>query len=139
MELKKFYFCFAPFLFLILIVGPVWGLSFFSFFYLGLAYLIPAALETPKLREKTLRKKYRFSFMRLLFTVRESSERLLPLKPEVQRKIGRHIPSLLFVNVIHALNPVGNLAVWFVGVMGFELSFWLYQKNFLNKAGRDAL
>lgn len=139
MELKKFYFYLAPFLVLILCAGPVLGLSFFSFLYLGLGYLIPAALETPKLREKVGQKKYRFSFMRLLYTVRESSERLLPLKPDVQKKIGRHIPSLLFVNVIYALNPVGNLAIWFVGVLGFELSFWIYQRKVFNEADSDAL
>jgi hypothetical protein len=139
MELKKFYLYLAPFFILILSAGPVLGLSFFSFLYLILAYLIPAALETPKLREKIFQKKYSLSFLRLLFMIRESSQRLLPLKEDPQKIIGRHIPSLLFVNVIYALSPSGSLAIWFVGVFSFELCFWIYSINTFNADDTDVL
>lgn len=127
--LKQYYLFLGPGFFILLGLGLILKVQPFSLLFALLAYLTPCALEAPGLREKSMSKRYKISFMRILYFVRESSQKLLPLKDEALLTVGRHIPSLLLVNTMYVLNPTGNLATWFVGLLLFEVSYFLFKKS----------
>lgn len=123
---KKTYLFFGAPLLALIIGCSVFNVALFSSIFFIAGFLLPVIYITPGLEEKISSKKYALSFVKILFIIKNSSEKLLPLKDPAKEVIARHIPSLLMVNVIYTLTTKGLLPFWFLGVLLFEGIYRLY-------------
>lgn len=133
---KIAYLFFGTPFFLICVICLTFKVPLFSSLYLLAGFFLPVVYITPGMREKISQKKHALSFIKILYIIKDSSEKLLPLKGEAREIIARHIPSLLMINVIYTLTSKGLLPLWFIGVLLFEAVFKLYS---FKVAQRDGL
>lgn len=127
LQKRKIYYLFfgAPFL-LSVILAIVISTPLFTTLFFLIGFFLPCVYGTPGLREKVFTKKYAVSFVKILFIIKESSEKLLPLKNPSKEMIARHVPGILMVNVIYTLTSQGFLPIWFLSAVIFEVVLYFY-------------
>lgn len=127
LQKRKIYYLYfgAPFL-LSVILSLFFSTPLFTTLFFLIGFFLPCVYGTPGLREKVFTKKYALSFVKILFIIKESSEKLLPLKNPTKEMIARHVPGILMVNVIYTLTNQGFLPIWFLAALVFEALLYLY-------------